>query len=953
MALKIEDWGKILLEHYEKNPDSFYISLEDILSGAKLYDPAFVSRLTDSIKERGSGYTVDEHLTRTFARALCPMRQQMDTHDIAESLRNAWFNGPEGADLCVLALLICACEAHTEGIRTNNYYERLKVFLSSKEIGYWLRDDVTFSTPFFNVNNGIDLIGLFDKVNNTCKTHDIPLELTITRGNRGRTRYTNTIMSLCLINGTIIDRFKYICGQSGFNITDAPANDELLSAFKNHYPDIHISEENARIMLDEREQLLRAMRRAYDSWDGATTYTFKSSQNGKTVTSTEIGSTAESILLALVPSRSRGETKVELQAIVYSEANLESSLRFYTSVDGIELKTRIRNRKSEFLKNDNTTVGALVLQSLNDWSKFELTDSEHDCKAIFKPKYYYLFRSCYGVWEEVVQPGIGQSYLLLVCEENKDEVLQSLGGSNAVPYDKISSPIDGFGVYMLENLKALPANNRRKSRNDQPIVTIDNFIFGDDVKTVVLSDKRLIVSADGLNDEDAANIRIVSTDSKKSHQLTYSDNLWILDFSSIRFDCFDYSRLWKLYAGTKEVLPYEFKFGDFHIPTEFRGMSLTIDGEIAPKGALCGLELDNNKLRHGAIVDATRIGIEANNESLPQNGYEECNTSADKLLYALTSISYDFFNLIDIESAVAVLAPSTIDGLENMLSNWFVLGYLNIGNEGSVRKFVVNRPTLVLMTPYYAPADVEGVRAAAVSHFTCLLTGGRDKALIDGLLKMQFQNPYDFTIEFVKVSDNLPHSIFVHSKKIDMFSKIAAKFNLLFYPKIFAPAMFASLPSVSQYDQEARKRSVAYSGRALTYDIAAISTDLLNEKMQKAASYKRETRGRCGLNIYSQYGRKIGVMTNVNGESYHVGRNWGLWIQASNENQQLAIAKGNELIVPGVTPLPRIYQRAVSLITGQLPTYDPNIRTNHYHLAYNPTAPGQNITGEGIINKLS
>lgn len=49
MALKIEDWGKILLEHYEKNPDSFYISLEDILSGAKLYDPAFVSRLTDSI----------------------------------------------------------------------------------------------------------------------------------------------------------------------------------------------------------------------------------------------------------------------------------------------------------------------------------------------------------------------------------------------------------------------------------------------------------------------------------------------------------------------------------------------------------------------------------------------------------------------------------------------------------------------------------------------------------------------------------------------------------------------------------------------------------------------------------------------------------------------------------------------------------------------------------------
>lgn len=953
MALKIEDWGKILLEHYVKNPDSFYISLEDILSGAKKYDPAFVNRLADSIQERGSVYTVDEHITRTFARALCPMRQQMDTHNIADSLRNAWCNGPEGADLCVLALLICACEAHTEGIRTNNYYERLKVFLESREIGYYLSDGVRFSTPFFNGKNSINLNGLFEKVNATCKARNIPLELTLNCGKGGRNRYTNAIMSLCLINGTIIDRFKYICGQSGFGITDAPNDEELLEAFNVHYSDIHISEDNAAIMLEERELLLKAMRRAYDSWDGSTTYTFKLSQNGKTVISTEIGSTTESILLALVPSRLRGETKAELQAFLYSEADLESSFRFYVSAQGDEFRTRIHNRKSEFLKNTDKTVGFLVMQSLKNQFNFELTDSGNDCKAIFRPKDYYLFHSCYGVWEEAAQPCIGSKYLLLLCEENKENVLQSLAGNIIIPYDKINSPIDGFGVYMIENLIALPIYNRRALRNHQPKATIDNFVFGDDIKTIVLTDNRLIVSIDGLTDEDTATIKIVSTDSKKAHQLTFNDGLWILDFSLIRFDYFDYNRVWKLYAGTREVINYKFKFGDFRMPTKFHGMSLTIDGEIDENGALCGLDLASERLQCGVIVDATRIGIEVSRESLPQNEAKDCNSPADTLLYALTSLSYDLFSLIDVESAVASLAPDMINGLQNLLNDWFVLGYLNIGNEGSIRKFVVNRPTLVLLTPDYAPAAVSGVRAAAVSHFTCLLTGGRDKSLLNSILEMQFQNPYDFTVEFVRVSDNLPHSIFIHSKNIKVFSKLATKFNLLFYSKIFAPVMFAGLPSVSQYDEKARKRKAAYSGRALTYDIASISNDLQKGEMKHAACYKKEMRGRSGLNIYSVYGRKIGVMTDVHGESYHVGRNWGLWIQASNENKQLAIVKGNELIVPGVTPLPRIYQRAVCLITGQLPTYNPNTRTNHYHLAYNPTAPGQNITGEGIVNRLS
>ena len=122
--------------------------------------------------------------------------------------------------------------------------------------------------------------------------------------------------------------------------------------------------------------------------------------------------------------------------------------------------------------------------------------------------------------------------------------------------------------------------------------------------------------------------------------------------------------------------------------------------------------------------------------------------------------------------------------------------------------------------------------------------------------------------------------------------------------------------------------------------------------MKSAATYKKYKRGEHGFNIYSVYGRKVGVIVRDD-ESYHVGKNWGLWIQAAENNQRLAKNNGNELIIPGVTPLPSIYHRALCLITGRLPQFDYTTKTNRYHLASNPTATGLCVAGEGIINKLS
>lgn len=947
MPLRLEDWGQILLNYYKKNSDSFYVSLDSILEGAREHDPALVKNLTNSLSGKESDFTVEEHLSRLFARALGARGRYMDSSDIAKELKNTWKNGPIGSDLCVLALLICACEAHADGIRQNNYYDRLRAFLGSRDIGYCIKSDAKFSTPFFNKNSGLDLMGLVQRVNKTCENNSIPLTLTIGVNNRGGNRYTNAIMGLCLINGTLIERFKRIFGQSGFTPIEAPKDEELLVAFRRHHSEIHISDADAEIMLHEQEMLLRAMCKAYDSWDGSTTYITKSSRNERSIT--EAGSTIESIILALVPNI--GSRNVELQAFVYSEAEIESNLRHYTLNNYGEFNTRICNGKSRCsLKNETTTVGKLAIASLVDGTPLVLKDAGNDCQAIFKPKSFYLFSNCLGIWEEAIQPFVGQKYILLVKNDKISEVLQSLGESDANLYDRITSPISGFDVLLIESLKTLPPGVRRERKN-KPSISIDNLIFGEYSKTLVLNGNRLIVKIDGLSNEDSQ-VRITSMDNKKTYSLKLCNGEWTLDFSSIRFDCFDRQRLWNLYIDTQRCLDYEFKFGYFQLPKAMQGMSLSIDGEICHEDGACGLELSTEQQRHGYIVDATKLSIQSNLTALPTTSAMPDDLPANTLLYALSALSYDYFSLKDIEATAAIIAPEVLSNLENTLADWFALGYLNIGNDGSQRKFVANQPTLILLTPDYAPANVEGVRATSVSHFTSMLTGGRDRNLVKRLIEMQTHNPSSFTVEFPEVAEGLPHTIFIHSKDIKVFSEIAKSLKLLFNPRVYAPAMFAGLPSISQYKYEARKHPAAYSGEALTYNINAITSDLESGVMKSAATYKKYKRGEHGFNIYSVYGRKVGVMVSDD-VSYHVGKNWGLWIQAAENNQRLAKNNGNELIIPGVTPLPRIYHRALCLITGRLPQFDYTTKTNRYHLASNPTATGLCVAGEGIINKLS
>lgn len=943
MPLNLNDWGEILLKYYKQNPYSFYISLDNIVEGAREHDPSLVRNLTDGLQRIGSTITVDEYLYRLFARALGATDSRMTTSEIADVLRDKWMRGPIGSDLCVLALLICACETHTDNIRNaNNYYDRLWPFL--EKISFHVRNETQSNRTFMQ---RLRISDLAKSVNETCIDQDISLEFHIPTNNRG-SRYTDAIMSQCLINGTIIERFKHIFGHSGFTPIVTPGDDEFLDAFRHHYSEIYIPENYANIMLSERETLLRAMHKAYNSWDGSTTYISRTSRNG--TATTEAGTTIESLVLALFPEL--GSKNVKVQAFVYTEAKLESNLRHYTDDNNNEFNTQIFNGKSRTaLRNDNDSVGSLVINSLNNGTSFELVDSGNDCKVVFRPKNFYLFRNCLGIWEEAIHPTIGQRYLLLVKEENITEVLTSLEESEAKYYDRIISPIDGYVVLVIENLKAIPINSRTGQPNT-PRICIENFIYGGrDTKVLVLKDNCFMVSIDGLT-EAVPQVKIVSTDNRKSYSLTFSNGMWVLDFSSIRFDCFDYDRTWNLYINTQRYLSYDFKIGKLQRPDEMRGMSLTLDGEISQEDGLCGLELSQEQLQHGQIVDATKMSIKASVSTLPPSSEKLIDSPADMLLYALAALSYDFFSLDEIETAAAIFAPQLLSNLENILNDWFALGYLNIGNSDSKRKFVSNQPTLVLLTPDYITTSVNGISASSISHLTCILSGGRDRDLVDKVTEMQRQSPSHFTLEFKEESDTLPHTILIHSKDIQVFSNIAENLGLRFNQRVYAPAMFAGLPTISQYREMARKHSVAYSGRALTYDINAIASDLQSGTMKSASVYKRYQRNQTGFNIYSDYGRKVGVMV-LNDESYRVGRNWGLWIQAADSDCHLAIMNNaNEFIIPGVTPLPRIYHRALCLITGQLPKYDSDTKTNHYRLVSNPTVPAQNITGDAIINKL-
>lgn len=959
MPLRQEDWGKILIDYYKQHSDSFYITLDDIIEAAKAYAPEYADRQ-------------DVLIQRSFASSLGIYPEQRNLSQIAGALNKVWQYGPDGSDLCVLSVLICTCESHSDEIvNVNNYYVRLREYLRTF-LGYdrpVAVGNIRTITSFFI---GLDINGLIDKVNRTCRANDIPLAFELIAAN-DRRRYAQTILNIYMINGTVRERFKYIFGQSGFIPTYCPTDGEFLAAFNAHHNEIHIPDDKAEQMRENLDMLFGAIHKAFEAWDGSTDYTFKTKRNDQTIKTTATGKSVESIVLSLVPSRA--DRTLKLQAYVEAKAESESSLRYYQTDAYGDFTAQIRKNGKSWspLQNNRFEDGRLAADWLRQEEQVVLKDSENGCKAVFKPRDFYLFHNVVGVWEECLTPEVGREYLLLVRKDKKDEVFASMGDSEMDDDFNRTSPVENYELLKIRRLDQVPETYGRNRRKPQPSAVIENFYFGPDrePQTVVLNDKKFIVKLENWESM-PTDVRITSTDNTRSHTLSLNDNgQWCLDFSKIESESYDRNQSWKLFVDSRNALSFDFRFGEFHCPGEFMGMALTIDGEIDRNGTVFGLDLLEEQLRDYRISYRTEDSIKNNNTPLPPSQSCMEDSPADRVLYALTSLSHDFFTQKDAEDAARSMAPDILNchkKFQYILNDWFALGYLNSGVDGSRRKFVANRPTLILLAPDYK-IEVENYTANHViqkttrkyilpSHFSALLTGGRDPKLIEDLYNLAISRD-DFTLECSRESDTLPCTVRIHTKKIDypkqidVFAEIATQLGLQYSPCIYSSALFAGLPTIAQYMEAARSRVASYEGGFLTFDIPSIASDLESGKMRNSDGYKTEERNENpGFRIYTRHGSKVGVIADAGGSAYHVGIHWGRWIQALNENVSLARVEGNELLVPGVTPLPNIYQRALCLISGQLPTFDCQTRINHYRLAVNPTTPATYVTGNGILDRL-
>ena len=245
-------------------------------------------------------------------------------------------------------------------------------------------------------------------------------------------------------------------------------------------------------------------------------------------------------------------------------------------------------------------------------------------------------------------------------------------------------------------------------------------------------------------------------------------------------------------------------------------------------------------------------------------------------------------------------------------------------------------------------------------RYKCLLTGGRTIALVNEVVKLQ--QKYEYQVEFIDDANALmPQTIYIHAAKRSSFKELANRCNLLYQDNIYANALIETLPSVIDYvekqkaDAEERDlfevrnyRSIDYSKMAEIYpNKLATSRAISNQEVDKETF---DTDNDI-VTFFPGTRDEVTVMITES-RMQEVDKYWGHFVGMHYAGAKVVQHNSDaaELSLPQQIRLPRLYARALTLLTGKTPESTFGSRT--YSIGVNPYTYASASSPDTILLKL-
>lgn len=944
-------WNNILCEHFFNQKECrVFISIDkEGLINLALSSPEFIEqlekqgKLSVDIEEKKRRAWIDYiHIFGRIIEHQWTCSKSLIINDFQKRMQESINPQKTPTIFPYLALFIMPLSITTD-VKANAVYGKITDF--------WHRENLIKEKEVININDFKDFRPSLDCMWNSLREWAIINGYkfdVISKNPNGHNRYAYPFFEQLIFTSSQRDNFKLLFYNAGLTPGQDVSEKEASLILTKYYTSLGVTPQRWNNLKKENMQsVLSIFFQELNAWDGIAYV-----RNSRNCTSnTEYLGVRQNLLLEV--SKFRGLYEIRLKANLPDAGFGEDFLYKSTLLGNYSFTTDNQGLADKSIEwSDKLNEFFVSLQPISF-----VKDGDKGISLIYTPKTIELLEYSYGNYITSRKIQKGRKFLVLLKRTEKDNYTQWLLDNNANLITK--HPLrDYFDLYKIENATTdlkIGNVNRFQFETSIDCGLVNTLVLGKNSNGSTLIYEGLpayfqVSGIDVLNDKLFACFKYEGQNHKIELSYDERSNLWVLP----KVDNDILKRVPFFVYHNNKPISKQFEVIDFFLKSEYSEMVFNKYGEYDVNGQYKGLELETS---NDVNWDNLKGFMQRRNNPIPESNNTDYLEEDYLLYYLSTQIRCEKNVFVKTIEVLSQNEKFKFDGnnkwaIKNIIDNYFRLGYINYSYYDNKHLLSVNKPTLILLPPKvrveYTPLKET---IPLENYWTCLLTGARTPAFMRTLFKNieVIKCEEKISIDIIPSSDKLlPQTVYVRANKLETIETIAKMSNISFQKCIYSNTLLASLASVDEY---------------LSYCTLFESDDKYDgiTNLEKIDYALLANAGKC--NKISEFSRDNSVVTYFpgtyreqsiiwkDGKQYKTDKHWGHLIGMFIENAKVIKVSedGNSIKLPIVLQLPKLYARALTMITGKIPTEEGFERTYDYY--NNPFATCTDI--HKFLTKLS
>ena len=743
------------------------------------------------------------------------------------------------------------------------------------------------------------------------------------RSSSGRATYAQPFLSQLIFTANQRSRFKLMFYKAGLTPAFTVDDNYAIRVLSNNYDLVGLTQQRWEfIKSNYRSSAISIFQRELDAWDGMAIVQNESERHK----STEYLGVNQNLLLRLHSNRFGWHFGL---CANLPDASFGEEFTYNSRIFGVYNFTVDNNGLADSaIWNDEISL-AISKNEPIQLSK----DGDRRVKLTYSPTSFVLLEYSFGHYVACRKLQAGREYMVLVRNDKMTEYQQWITDNSGEIVDRHPLSSSFTLIRIQSAVKDAPASSLRQLHFETKpsIELVDTISLGktEDGAIILYNGFPAYFKVQGINittDRIHAFFNSEGRTDDKDLEYDKDSNLWRLP---VVRNIFMLRKQFQIYCNDQALSPTRYKIEDFKIldDSDFDEIQFNRFGEYDEAGEFVGLKtrFSNTKINWTGLYNT----MQREGDPIPSLKHNYSNN--DFILYFLSSRPR--YERKDMEAVIRVLIQNKIFNFDSdnkwairtLVDNYFRLGYINYAYIEGKHIVAVNKPSLLLIPPKIQKESVIG-RMKTYKHkenfWTCLFTGARTPDTVNSLIQRAASFTYKGYHLAIRIEDSqvdlLPQSIFILSSSIDALAAFAEQYGYSFSRNFYSASLLESIASLDDY----LHHSTQTESESKYDGIDSFERIDYRRLAEEGKTYKCHDKN-IGADVVSYFPGSFREKTILwlNGRQYDVDKHWGHLLGMKIKGAKVIKYSDEEHLItmPITIQLPRLYARALTMITGRIP----------------------------------